>query len=277
MGAGTLVLVSVIMLGIVALLIGLLLVFAGNKFHVEVDPKEIAIRKVLPGNNCGACGYPGCDGVAAAIASGEAPANACPVGGASCAAAIGEIMGVETEAKEKMVAFVKCSGTCDKAKFNCNYVGINSCLAATALPGKGSKTCQQGCLGFGSCVEACHFDALHVIDGVAVVDRTKCVGCGQCAHVCPQHLIELVPDRSVYAVACANIEKGKTVRSQCDAGCIGCSLCVRQCEDGAVSVSNNIAHIDYEKCVSCGKCAAKCPAKVIRVRNEEALAQQESA
>ncbi len=125
---------------------------------------------------------------------------------------------------------------------------------------------QQGCLGFGECVQACEFDAIHVINGVAVVDREKCVACGKCAAACPQKLIEIIPDKSKYAVQCRNTEKGVMVKQQCDAGCLGCGLCVRQCHFEAISVTNNNAQIDYDKCKSCGLCASKCPAKIITKR-----------
>ena len=261
------VLITVVLLGVIGLLIGELLVFAGNKFKVEVDQKEIDVRECLPGNNCGACGYAGCDAVAAAIARGEAPVNACPVGGAPVADQISAIMGVGADGEvERKVAFVKCSGTCDKAKKKGNYVGIRTCEAVAAVGGKGDKFCEQGCFGFGSCVKACQFDAIHIVDGIAKVDRTKCVACGQCAAACPQKLIEIIPLKAKYTVQCSNTERFPILKTQCDAGCRGCGVCVKQCESGAITVANNIAHIDYEKCIGCGKCAEKCPAKVITMQ-----------
>ncbi len=258
------VLITVLLLAVIGLVIGFLLVKAGDAFAVEVDQKEIDVRACLPGNNCGACGYAGCDAVAGAIARGEAPANACPVGGKPVAEAIAAIIGGgEGEEAERKVAFVRCAGTCDKAKRKASYVGIQTCEAAASLPGKGEKFCAQGCLGYGSCVQACQFDAIHIVDGVAEVDRTKCVACGKCAAVCPQKLIEIIPEKSRYAVACSNIERFPVLKTQCDAGCRGCGVCVKQCSEGAITVTNNLAHIDYEKCVGCGKCAEKCPAKII--------------
>lgn len=261
-----LILSTILVLVVIGLLIGLLLVFASEKFHVEVDPKETAVREMLPGNNCGACGYAGCDAMAAAIAKGEAPVNGCPVGGGPVAEKISAIMGVQAQAAEKKTAFVRCSGTCGVAAEKGTYVGISSCHAAAALPGKGAKACQYGCLGFGSCVAACQFGAIAIVDGVAQVDRSKCVACGQCVAACPQKLIELVPDKASYVVQCANREKGVAVKRQCDTGCLGCGLCVRQCEQGAITVTNNLSHIDQSKCVGCGKCAEKCPSKIIRQR-----------
>lgn len=258
---------TVLVLGVIGLLVGLMLVFAGQKFAVEVDPKETAVRECLPGNNCGACGYAGCDAMAEAIAKGLAPVNGCPVGGKPVGEKISAIMGVAAgDAAAKKVAYVKCAGTCGVAAQRGNYVGVQTCEAAATLPGKSGKACQYGCLGFGSCVSACPFDAIHIVDGVAKVDRRKCMACGKCVAACPQKLIEILPDAAPIAVQCSNGNKGPVVKKLCTAGCLGCGACVRQCEQGAITVTNNVAHIDYEKCVGCGKCAEKCPAKIIRMR-----------
>ena len=151
----TMIISTAVVVAVVGLLVGLMLVFASEKFEVEVDEKEAAVRECLPGNNCGACGYAGCDAMAAAIAKGEAPVNGCPVGGAPVAEKVSAVMGVSAAALEKRVAFVKCAGTCDKMKVKCNYIGIQDCQAAATLTGKGIRACQQGCLGYGSCVAAC--------------------------------------------------------------------------------------------------------------------------
>lgn len=264
----TMIISSVIVLAVVGLLVGMMLVLAGEAFKVEVDPRVTAVRECLPGNNCGACGQAGCDAMASAIVNGEAPVNGCPVGGAACAEKVSAIMGVAAgDAADRKVAFVKCAGTCDVMKTKCNYVGIESCEAAAVLPGKGIKRCTHGCLGYGSCVKVCPFDAIHIVDGIAKVDRTKCMACGKCMAACPQKLIELMPDSAVFAVQCSNRDKGAIVRTECDAACLGCGLCVKQCEHGAITVTNNNARIDHSKCVACGKCAAKCPAKIIRIRD----------
>lgn len=257
------IIMAVLVIGITGLVIGLLLGIAAKKFAVEVDEKEILIREVLPGNNCGGCGFAGCDALAKAIAAGEAPVNACPVAGAEKAKEIANIMGVSADEKEKQVAFVKCNGTCDKTTVKYNYYGVQDCRKLALIPGRGDKKCKFGCMGYGSCVEACPFDAIHVINGVAKVDKEKCKACGKCLQVCPNHLIELVPYSGCYKVACSSTEKGKNVREACEAGCIGCGICVKQCEAQAITVENNIAYIDQSKCTKCGKCAEKCPAKVI--------------
>lgn len=254
---------ATLVVGVIGLLIGILLIKTENRFHVDVDPTVSLVRSKLPGSNCGGCGFAGCDALAEAIATGKAPTNACKAGGPSVAAAVSEVMGVEAQEAERFVAFVKCAGNCEHAAKRGNYVGIEDCVAAANSVVGGGKACTFGCMGYGSCVAACQFDAIHVVDGVAKVDPAKCVGCGACAATCPQKLIELVPALATYRVHCSNPEKGPVVKKSCDIGCIGCGICAKQCESGAITVTNNVAHIDYSKCTSCGKCAAKCPSKVI--------------
>ena len=258
------IIIAAAVVGAVGLVIGVLLGVASEKFKVEVDEKEILVRNELPGNNCGGCGYPGCDGLAKAIAAGEAAVDACPVGGAPVGAKIAAIMGVEGGGAEKQVAFVKCKGTCDKTNMQYRYYGIDDCRKVSVVPGAGEKACAYGCMGYGTCVKACQFDAIHIVDGVAVVDKEKCVACGKCVAACPNHLIELVPYKAEHLVQCSSHDKGKDVKAKCENGCIGCTLCTKQCEVGAIHMENNLAVIDYSLCTNCGKCAAKCPAKVIQ-------------
>lgn len=252
------ILIATAVIGIVGLLVGIGLVYIGNKFHVEVDERETAIREVLPGNNCGACGYAGCDAVAAAIVKGEASAAACPVGGAPVAAKINAIMGTSAEAAARRVAFVRCGGSCEHTSAKNTYIGIRDCRAA-ALAGMHPWKCDYGCMGYGSCAAVCPENAISIVDGVAVVNKEKCIGCGLCAKACPKNLIELVPYEQHVFVRCRNTDKGKDVKAACDVGCIGCRLCTKQCESGAVTVDNNLAHIDPSLCTNCGKCAEKCP------------------
>ncbi len=254
---------SVVLLAVLGILIGILLGVAGKAFAVETDERVTKVRECLPGNNCGGCGYPGCDGLAEAIVAGTAKVNGCPVGGATVASQIGEILGVDAGASERQVAYVKCAGTCEVASNKYNYVGEMDCRRAVMVPGRGDKACSYGCLGLGSCVEACQFGALSIKDGIAHVDREKCVACGQCVDTCPNNVITLIPFDAPYAVTCSSKDKGKDVMSVCKAGCIGCGLCVKQCEFGAVTLENNIAVIDPAKCQGCGKCAEKCPKKII--------------
>ncbi|MBR7010959.1 MAG: RnfABCDGE type electron transport complex subunit B [Oscillospiraceae bacterium] len=256
------ILITTAVIGVIGVIVGAGLVFTGKKFRVIVDEKEAAVREVLPGNNCGACGYAGCDAMAAAIAQGEAPANGCPVGGSPVAEKIAAIMGVDAGSVVRKVAFVRCKGSCEVTKNQGNYIGVQDCAAAVRC-GLALKDCDYGCLGLGSCVKACPNDAIVIRDGVAVVNRNRCIGCGLCAKACPKGLIELVPETNLVMVQCSNKDRGPQVKAVCSAGCIGCMLCTRQCETGAITVTNNLAHIDYAACTQCGKCAEKCPAKVI--------------
>jgi electron transport complex, RnfABCDGE type, B subunit len=246
------------------LLIGLFLGAVSRKFEVPVDEKEARVRELLPGANCGGCGYAGCDACAKAIASGEAPADACPVANNEIHMEIAKVIGRSVEATEKKVAFVKCAGTCDRSKINSTYYGPKDCKLAAGIGGNGSKGCGYGCLGFGSCVKVCAFDAIHIVDGVAEVDKEKCTSCGMCVAECPVHIIELVPYKANTMVACSSHDKGKDVKTVCSIGCIGCKLCEKACEFDAVHVNDNLAKIDYAKCTNCGACAKACPVKVIR-------------
>lgn len=252
--------------GIVGIFVGLFLGVAGLKFKVEVDEKEEAVLAALPGNNCGGCGYAGCSGLATAISKGEAPVNACPVGGEETGKKIAAIMGVEAQDSEKMVAYVHCQGDCDKANTDYEYSGAKDCRMMSFVPGGGPKSCNSGCLGYGTCVAACPFQAIEIVNGVAVVDKEKCKACGKCLEVCPKHLISLIPYEAKMVVACSSTDKGPVTMKACQVGCIGCGLCVRVCPNEAVKVEDFHAVIDQQKCTGCGACAEKCPKKAIVAR-----------
>lgn len=257
------ILFSALLVGGIGVFVGVFLGIAGKKFAVEVDEKEEAIRAELPGNNCGGCGFAGCDGLAKAIANGTAPVNGCPVGGEPVGKKIAAIMGTSADSGTKMVAFVHCSGDCDKTKDNYQYEGIKDCTMMQFVPTGGPKSCRFGCTGYGNCTKACPFDAIHVINGVAVVDKDKCKACKKCIAACPKHLISLVPYDAVSHVACSTPEKGKPVMASCDNGCISCKKCEKNCPVGAIVLENNIPVIDYEKCTNCGKCKDDCPRNCI--------------
>ena len=255
--------VATAIVGGVGVFIGLFLGAAGEKFKVETDEREAAVRELLPGNNCGGCGYAGCDAMAAAIAAGEAPVNGCPVGGAAVGAQIAAVMGGEAGETKRMTAVVKCAGSCEAAPKAYAYTGAEDCRFVSMMQNGGDKACTYGCLGYGTCVKVCEFDAVHIVNGVAVVDPEACKACGRCVEACPKKLIEIIPAEGVSAVACSSRDKGKDVMKVCKAGCIGCMKCAKVCESGAVTVEGNLARIDYEKCTGCGKCKEECPRKII--------------
>ncbi|OUN07235.1 ferredoxin [Flavonifractor sp. An92] len=257
---------ALLVLGVLGGVFGLILAFASKAFAVEKDPREEAIAEVLPGANCGGCGYPGCAGYAAAVAAGKAATNCCAAGGDAVTAKISEIMGVKAEAGVKMIAQVQCTGGC-RGHEKYEYAGIADCSAASRLPGGGPAGCSFGCLGFGTCEKVCPFDAIHVVDGVAKVDEDKCKACKKCIDACPRHIILLAPYKTKrhVAITCSSKDKGVVVRQVCDNGCIGCSLCAKACPKEAITVEKNLAVIDYDKCVGCGICAQKCPRKLITV------------
>lgn len=255
----------------IGLVIGAVLAYAAKIFAVEVDPRTEAITGVLPSANCGACGFAGCAALAGAIVSGEAPVNGCVVGGAPVAAKIADIMGVKASgADARNKARVICQGGKDVAAQNYEYKGVKDCKAAALLNG-GPKTCEYGCIGLGSCAAACPFDAIRMNEaGLPEIDEVICTGCGVCVRTCPKTVIELVPMGSKVQVRCSSNDKGAAVRKICQVGCIGCGICAKTCPVGAITVTDNLAQIDYAKCTSCGLCATKCPTKAIAVENTEA-------
>lgn len=253
----------IVSLGGLGLTFGILLGYASKKFAVEVDERVAQVRECLPGANCGGCGYAGCDAYAQAVVDGSAPANLCTPGGAVAAEKIGEVLGISVDAAEPMTAFVKCRGTCSNAKEKYQYYGVMDCRQAVVAPGGGSKACDFGCLGLGSCVTACKFDSIQIKDGIAVVNENTCTGCNACVQICPKNVIELVPASKGVRIACNSKEKGKTVKDNCSVGCIGCTICAKNCPENAIAMVNDLPVIDFNKCTQCKVCVAKCPTKAI--------------
>ena len=243
----------------IALLLGILLAAISHFFSVPENPVQQQVRACLPGVNCGACGYTGCDDYAAALAAGGVAPNLCIPGAQAVADEIGAILGVEAVAPvNDMVAFVACNGHCDATDTKAVYHGVSTCVAASMLYG-GEGTCVYGCLGFGDCAMACPADAICRIDGIAHVDTSRCIGCGLCTKTCPKGIIRMVPQDAHVAVMCSNKDKGADARKACRNACIGCKKCEKTCPHGAITVVDNLAVIDYAKCTGCGACADCCP------------------
>lgn len=252
-----------LMIGLVGLVFGLILAWASRKFAVHVEEKIVAIKAVLPGVNCGACGQTGCESFAKAVFEGRAKADGCPVGGSGVAAQVAKIMGVELTNTISYVARVHCGGFKGVSRTKYTYAGVKDCTAAFALHG-GPLMCSYGCVGFGNCAKACAFGAIVVEDGLARILEDKCVGCEKCVATCPKRLISMQKRGTEYAVICRSLDKGAVTRKNCAAGCIACTKCVKTCTYGAISMKGNIAFIDPEKCVNCGDCMPVCPTGAIR-------------
>lgn len=257
------VLYPVLVMGALGLAFGALLAFASIKFFVAVDPRVGLIREILPGANCGGCGYPGCDGYADGIVNEGAKTNLCAAGGAALAEGIASIMGVDSEGSIPLRAFLKCKGKAEFSARNAIYEGIKDCRSAAILPGGSPNACPFGCMGFGTCVKVCVFGALSIEDGLVSVDPLKCVGCGTCVATCPKSVLTLIPKESFVHVTCNSTWRGPDVKKVCSVGCIGCGLCARVCPENAIKIEKNLASVDGTKCTACGACVAKCPTKSI--------------
>ena len=229
---------------------------------LEEDPRIEEVASCLAGANCGGCGYASCADYAKAVVMDGVPCDKCAPGGPKAAAAIAKIMGGEASAVEKK-AVVQCQGNTEHCKPSYDYKGIQTCAAAAALYG-GPKTWSFACIGLGDCTKVCKFDAIHIVDGVAKVDKDKCTGCGACVNTCPKKVIMIDaagPRKPV--VMCSNQDKGAVANKVCTTSCIACGMCERTCKFDAIHVVDGVARIDYDKCKGCGMCAQKCPKKII--------------
>lgn len=253
--------IPALILLVLAMLFAIALAYLGKKLAVSRDERIDRVKDCLSGANCGACGYAGCDGFATALVEGKAELSSCNATSKEKKEEIAEILGL-TDTGEATKVVVCCHGGQD-AKDKYDYVGYGDCRSMELLAG-GRKQCAWGCLGTGSCVDACQHHAVTVKQkGYSEVSLSKCISCGKCISVCPKKIIKRIPASATYYVACSNHQKGKEVRELCTKGCIACGLCVKQCEVGAITIVDNLATIDYTKCINCGKCAAKCPQRCI--------------
>lgn len=273
------VLITIAVLAALGCVAAVILYFVAQKFKVYEDPKIGQVEEVLPGANCGGCGYPGCHGFAEALAKADDISGmACPAGGAEAMSKIAVILGKEVVASAPKVAVVRCGGSClgadVKRQKTLVYDGAKSCAIASSHF-SGDTACQYGCLGLGDCVEACKFGAIMIDEsGLARVDEEKCVACGACVTACPKGIIELRnqgPKGRRLWVSCVNKDKGAAVVKACSVSCIGCGKCVKECAFDAIKVENNVAYIDFNKCKLCRKCVAACPRGAIQMNNLQPL------
>ncbi len=265
------ILIAVIVLGGIALVSAVVLYVCSKKFAVHEDPRLAQVSALLPGANCGGCGYPGCSGMAAALVKGADAGSLeglfCPVGGASVMGQVADLLGMAVANTEPKVAVVRCNGTCELRPRIAEYSGLRTCAAMHSC-GAGETACGYGCLGCGDCVKACAFGAITINPetGLPEVDEEKCTGCGACAKACPRHVIELrkkgVKGRRVY-VRCVNKDKGAAAMKACKVACIGCGKCEKECQFGAITIENNVSYIDPDKCRLCRKCVEVCPTHAI--------------
>lgn len=268
-------LIAVIVLGLIGFISAVILFCASKKFAVKEDERLVKVQEVLPGANCGGCGFPGCSGFADACVKGADAGSIdgllCSVGGNDCMVKVADILGMTATQVEKKVAVVRCNGTCEKRPQIAFYDGRQTCANINAC-GVGETGCGYGCLGCGDCVTVCTQDAITINTetGLPEVDEDKCGACGACTIACPRNIIEIrkrgVKDRRVW-VSCVNKDKGPVAKNNCTAACIGCSLCVKECAFDAIEVKDNCSYIDAEKCRLCRKCVEVCPTKAIKTAN----------
>ncbi|TNJ36884.1 Fe-S cluster domain-containing protein [Prosthecochloris vibrioformis] len=262
---------AVTSLGAVALTLGVIIHFVSQKFHVEEDPMVTIINGILPGVNCGACGYPSCNQFAEVLVETKDSSMSCPVGGADLATKLGDTLGIAMAEPKPQIAVLLCQGSNGVARQTAEYLGIQDCWAATQAY-VGPKVCKYSCVGLGSCIAYCDFGAMKLENGLVVIDKDLCTGCEACISACPTGVLTMQPKKTErYFIACNSHDKGAAAKKACDAACIACQKCVKVCPEEAIKIDNFLAVIDQEKCNACGKCIEVCPTKINCIRLEHDL------
>lgn len=249
---------------VIGIICGVGLSVASHFMAVKEDERFPKVRECLPGANCGACGFSGCDGYAHALLEGNAKPNMCVPGGAEAAQKLSEVLGIDAGNVEKKAALVRCSGTCTITADKYEYKGIATCEAARMLFG-GNGKCTFGCIGLGDCTRVCPNDAIEIVNGIARVQRDKCSGCGLCAKTCPQKVITVTPVKKHAMVVCSNLDRGALTHQACSIGCIGCKKCEKTCANGAIHVEGTLAKVDESLCTGCGACVEACTTGCIQM------------
>jgi len=257
------IIIAIISLSVIGLACAALITVASKMMFVKVDVRVEKLRNCLPGANCGACGYSGCEGYAEALARGEVASNLCPPGGTDVYNQINSILGVDgAEGLARKTAVVQCLGDSDTMVNKMEYVGMDTCFAVSQLFG-GQGACTFGCIGFGDCAGVCPSNAICIEKGLARIDPRRCSGCGVCVKVCPPNVITVVIEPMYVAVMCKNTEKGAKLKDKCSKGCIGCMKCERECPSKAITVEESLAVIDHTRCDGCKICVDVCIKKCI--------------
>jgi electron transport complex protein RnfB len=259
------VLYGLIVLAGLGIVFGIALAIVASRFVVKIDPKVEQVRETLPGANCGACGFAGCMGYAEAVVGNpDVAVSMCAPGKSAVAGKIAEITGKKAEKVEPRIARVFCQGGTSLSQRKFIYTGVKDCTAAVLAAG-GDKSCEFGCLGYGTCMRACPFDAITMsADNLPIINPEKCTSCGKCVAACPKQVIELAQMSKAVVISCHSRDKGADTKKKCQVGCIACGICVRTCPSDAIRVENNHARIDHAKCIVCGLCVKKCPTNAIK-------------
>lgn len=256
---------AIAVLGGLGVVFGVVLAIVASKFSVNIDPKVEKVRETLPGANCSACGYAGCMGYAEAVVGNpDVAVNLCVPGKSATAEKIAEITGKKAEKVEPRIARVFCQGGTSLSQRKFIYTGVKDCTAAVLAAG-GDKSCEYGCLGYGTCMRACPFGAITMgSDDLPFIDPEKCTACGKCVAACPKQVIEIAQASKAVVISCHSRDKGADTKKKCQVGCIACGICVRTCPVDAIKIDNNLARIDHDRCIVCGLCVKKCPTSAIR-------------